>query len=216
MLGIQHGGLIKLRVLIVEAHPDDGVGSCGGTICKMLELGFEVKMIYFCPCDEDPLNSGHLEDHARALKILGLSEMGGYKIPRDIAENHKQEIRDALWKIKEEYQPQLVICPNPHDFHQDHRAVGDCCLTIFRDVATILGFEVWRSSNYDFHANLFVKLEERHVDTKLRALSQYRTQLERRSKSFKLGVFQAGMVARGAQILEPYAEAFEFLWGKII
>ena len=204
-----------MKVLVVEAHPDDAIAACGGTICKMIESGFEVKMIYFCPCDEDPRNVGHLEDHGRAAKIIGLSEAQGYKFPRNIAEIHRQEIRDILWKIKEEYQPQLILCPTPHDFHQDHQIVADCCLTIFRDVATLLGFEVWRSSNHEFHANLFVTLEEYHVDTKLRALSQYRSQLERRSKSFKLGVFQAGMVARGAQILEPYAEAFEFLWGKI-
>ena len=206
----------QMKVLIVEAHPDDGVAACGGTICKMIEQGFKVKMIYFCPCDEDPKNVGHLEDHTRALKILGLSEAQGYKIPRDTAENHKQEIRDILWKIKGEYAPQLVICPTPHDFHQDHRVIADCCLTIFRDIATLLGFETWRSSNHEFHANLFVGLEERHVDIKLRALSQYRAQLENRGKSFKLGVFQAGMVARGAQILESHAEAYEFLWGKII
>lgn len=200
----------------MEAHPDDGVTACGGTICKMIEQGYEVKMVYFCPCDEDPINVGHLDDHARALKILGLSEARGYKIPRDIAENYRQEIRDTLWKIKEEYQPQIVLCPSPHDFHQDHKTIADCCLTIFRDTSTLIGFEVWRSTNHEFNANLFVGLEEQHVDTKLRAISQYRSQLERRSKSFKLGVFQAGMVARGAQILEPYAEAYEFLWGKIV
>ena len=200
----------------MEAHPDDGVTACGGTICKMIEQGYEVKMVYFCPCDEDPINVGHLDDHARALKILGLSETLGYKIPRDIAENYRQEIRDALWKIKEEYQPQIVLCPTPHDFHQDHKTIADCCLTIFRDTSTLIGFEVWRSTSHEFRANLFVRLEEQHVDTKLRAISQYRSQLERRSKSFKLDVFQAGMVARGAQILEPYAEAFEFLWGKIV
>ena len=205
-----------MRVLVVEAHPDDGTMSCGGTICKMIESGFEVKMIYFCPCDEDPRNAGHLEDHARALKLLGLSEMKGYKFPRDVARMYKQEIRDILWKIKGEYQPQIVLCPSIHDFHQDHKAVGDCCLTIFRDVATILGFESWRSSNHEFHANFFVGLEEHHVDTKLRALSQYRAQLENRTKSFQLSVFQAGMVARGHQILMPYAEAYEFIWGRIV
>jgi len=205
-----------MRVLVVEAHPDDGVLACGGTICKMIDSSFEVKMIYLCPCDEDPKNVGHLEDHGRALKIMGLSEMYGYKFPRRLTEYHKQEIRDALWKIKEEYQPQLVMCPSPHDFHQDHHAIANCCLTVFRDVATILGFEIWRSSNYEFRANLFVGLEEHHVNTKLRALSQYRSQLENRSETFKLSVIQARMVARGAQVLEPYAEAFEFLWGKIV
>ena len=210
------GNLTKIRVLVVEAHPDDGVGGCGGTICKMIELGMDVKMIYICPCDEDPINEGHLDDHTRALKILGLSELRGYKIPRDVAENHKQKIRDILWKIKEEYVPHLVLCPTPHDFHQDHRVVTNCCLTIFRDVATILGFEVWRSSSHEFRANLFVGLSEHHVDTKLRALSQYTSQIENRGKSFKLEVFRAAMVARGSQILEPYAEAFEFLWGKIV
>ena len=204
-----------MRVLVVEAHPDDGVVGCGGTVCKLLEASHEVRMIYFCPCDEDPKNEGHLEDHSRALRILGLPELRGYKIPRDVAEEHKQEIRDILWKIKEEYNPQLVLCPSPHDFHQDHRAVGDCCLTIFRDTSTVLGFHTWRSSSHEFRANLFVGLTEEHVDVKLRALSQYASQLANRSKSFKLEVFRAGMVARGHHILEPYAEAYEFLWGKI-
>lgn len=205
-----------MRVLVVEAHPDDGIMSCGGTISKMIESGYKVKMIYLVPCVEDPKNKGHLEDHARALKIIGLSEMRGYKFPRDVAGMYKQEIRDLLWKIKEEYQPQIVLCPGIHDFHQDHKAIGDCCLTIFRDVATILGFESWRSSSHEFRANFFVGLEERHVDIKLRALSQYRSQIENRGKSFNLTVLRAGMVARGHQILESYAEAFEFLWGRIV
>lgn len=205
-----------MKVLVVEAHPDDGTISAGGTIARLIREGHEVTLVYFCPCTEDPKNEGNLIEHSHACAILGIKEIIPYQYARDgYLENHKQEIRDKLWELKVLYEPDLVLCPSIHEFHQDHRAVADCCMTIFRDTSTILGFEVMRSSTPDFKPNVYVRLTFEDKEKKMKVISVYKSQLLNRSNFFTEDKFEANMRFRGTQANDNWAEAFELLWGRI-
>ena len=109
-----------MRVLLASAHPDDVEVNCGGTIHRLRRQEAEICSIYMCPCSEDPRNVGHLEEHAAVVRNMGIDKLIGYDFQRRYLEYHKQDVRDTLWGIKEQFNPELVICPSPHDFHQDH------------------------------------------------------------------------------------------------
>jgi LmbE family N-acetylglucosaminyl deacetylase len=205
-----------MKVLIVDAHPDDGEISAGGTIARLVREGHEVRTVYFCPCTEAKENKGHLGDHKRACNILGIVEIIKYDYPRDgYLEVHKQEIRNELWKIRELYQPDLVLCPSPHDFHQDHCSIADCCLTIFRDTSTILGFEVMRSVTPDFKPTLYILLTEEDLSLKMYVVDAYKSQMTGRPYFFSRQKFLAQVIYRGTQAKTEFAEAFEVLWGRL-
>lgn len=202
-----------MRVLAVSAHPDDFEVSCGGTVIKLLDAGHEVRSICVSPCVKDVSGNRELE-HDAAMMKLGLIDWQVYGYPQDRLEEYKQEIRDDLWQHRQKYEPQLVLCPPPTDIHQDHRTVAEICLTIFRDCATILGYEVLRSAGPSFNANVFVTFDRDVVNRKLRVLQCYKSQIRTRQYFWNDDGFLAWMKMRGLQAKAEYAEAFQLIWGR--
>lgn len=192
------------KILLVAAHPDDIESGCGGTVAKCENC--EIQSIVFAPCLEDPLNIGIISEFDSAMKVLGVARAIWEDFPRDILEQHQQEIRDVLHRLKETFDPSIILCPSTNDLHQDHRAIAGCCHTIFRDSATLLNFELIRSS-VDFKPNLYVGLSEEQMKQKLKALKCYKTQYRR--AYFKPSIFLGLARSRGSQIDTRYAEAFE-------
>jgi LmbE family N-acetylglucosaminyl deacetylase len=211
--------MIKLeRVLVIEAHPDDATISAGGTIARIRRENPDAQIIltYQCPCLEDPFNDGNLNEHLKNCEILGINRILADDLPRDgYLETHKQEIRNFLHSLKINFNPQLVLCPSIHEFHQDHKTVAECALTIFRDASTILGYEVLRSVNPDFKPNFYVILEQVDVDKKIAGVNCWKSQLKRRPYFFSTDIFMAHMRMRGAMAKTKYAEAFELMWGRV-
>ena len=204
-----------MNVLVIDAHPDDGECSAGGAIARFVREGHIVSTVYFASCMEDPKNVGHLSDHSNVCNALGIMEIIAYGYPRDRLEEHKQDIRNDLWILREKIKPNLVFCPTVHDFHQDHKIIAECCATIFRDTSTILSFEVLRSSTPDFRPNYFIVLTEEDVKRKLDALDLYIAQKKVRPYATSREKFEAHIRMRGIQAKVNYAEAFELVWGRM-
>lgn len=206
------------RILLVSAHPDDTEMGAGGTIARLKRENSNCKIwhIFFCPCLEDLKNIGCIEEHSEAMIILGIEKDININMPRSgYLESHMQEVRDILWKLKNEFHPDLVLCPSLCDFHQDHNAVTKCCETIFRFESTILGYEIPRSTKPDFVPNLYIMLSRDDICTKLKAIEQYKHQFETRPETFNLDKLKAHLIMRGMQANTLWAEAFEVLWGRI-
>ena len=198
---------INKRILLVEAHPDDIVWGCGGTIAKLKEKN-QFASISFTTCNEDPLNKGITEENMKALNFLGVTEMKQKEFPRRTLFLHAQEVRDTLFELKLDYQPEVIFCNSPHDLHQDHAIIGECCKTIFRDSATILAYEIPRSLG-DFKPSCFVSLAKEEMKMKLKALSMFKTQYRR--PYFKKKIVLANAIYQGIQNNTQYAEAFEVI-----
>ena len=140
--------------------------------------------------------------------MLDVTKTINYDYPRDILEQHSQKIRDNLYELKMSFNPEVIFCPSLNDLHQDHRTVASCCLTIFRDTATLMTYELVRSTVY-FTPTFYVSLSDDEMKAKLDVLACYKSQ-ERRTY-FKPYIFEAVAIYRGSQINHKYAEAFEIL-----
>jgi len=195
------------RILLVEAHPDDIVWGCGGAIARFRNKN-QFMSVTFASCTEDPLNKGILDENIKALNLLGVSNIRQNGLPRRTLFLHAQEIRDILYKLKLEYNPDVVFCTSPNDMHQDHSLLGECCRTIFRDSASILAYPILRSLN-NFNPLCFVALSKKEIKVKLKALSMFKTQYRR--PYFKRKVILSEATYYGTQVNAEYAEAFEVL-----
>ena len=201
--------LLDKRILLVEAHPDDIAWGCGGTIAKFKDKN-EFRAISMTSCEEDPLNKGLLEENVKALNLLGVKTvMKNAGFERRTLSLHAQEIRDTLYRIKQDYEPEIVFCTSKNDFHQDHSVVGDCCTTIFRDSSTILSYPILRSIGTYFKPLCFVVLSKENMKTKLKALSVFKTQYRR--QYFKKRIVLADSIYYGTQVNCDYAEALEIM-----
>ena len=199
------------RILFIGPHPDDVELGCGATIARLVDSGLKDDIYYIVvsPALEDPRNKNIISELYAAASVLGLNKnnITILDFPRRILHEHRQKLRYRLIELVREIAPDIIFTTTLDDLHQDHAVIGEEVLRLFRR-HTVIGYEVVRSSLY-FVPNMYVKLNESHVERKIRALLQYKSQLDR--YYFRPDVIRALARLRGAQVEATYAEAFKVL-----
>lgn len=202
------------RVLVLSPHTDDGELGAGGTMARFLEEGKEVHYIAFSGC-ELSVPAGWPKDVLREECTRSTSAVG---VPADRVRlldfqvrsfpEHRQEILEQLVRINREICPDLVLIPSSQDMHQDHNTIYREALRAFKRNASIWGYEhPW--NNLTFTTDIFVKLGENHVQTKMNALGEYKSQADRGYMN-ELTV-RSLLKTRGSQLDVLYAETFELI-----
>lgn len=157
----------KTKVLFVAAHCDDLELACGGTIAR-LQKTCDIS----CYVASQSIANGELADVLQdmcqsAMTILGVPYVTfGDATTCRFAEK-RQQIWDALNLLPK---PDIVIT-HERDEHQDHVVMHDEVYRVFKS-SSILHFPGMVSCP-NFQPDLFIKLEEEHVNLKLKALKAY-------------------------------------------
>ncbi|MCF8331428.1 MAG: PIG-L family deacetylase [Bacteroidales bacterium] len=201
------------KILALAAHPDDIEFSCGGTIQKYIEGKKDIYYVVLSPCTKS-LPEGSEPDRLykeleKAVSHLGINpdKIIHYQYPVRDFPAYRQDILENFIKLKRTYKPDMVLLPNTFDVHQDHSVVREEGIRAFKN-SSILGYELpW--NNLKIKQNYFVRLEKRHIDAKLRAIREYKTQAQRYYNSDDF--FYSLASVRGVQINTKYAETFELI-----
>jgi LmbE family N-acetylglucosaminyl deacetylase len=203
----------KNVILVLAPHTDDGELGCGGAISKFVSEGKKVIYVAFSLCKSslpEGLPENTLEIEVKeATKILGI-------LPEDLIlfdfevrkfKNQRQEILDALLRIRTKYLPDLVFLPCSTDIHQDHQTIYEEGVRAFKQTS-ILGYEMpW--NNISLQTTSFIKLSDLHVEIKVKALESYLSQKHR--TYLNSNFIKSLATTRGVQIGHQYAEAFEVI-----
>lgn len=208
------------RVLVLSPHTDDGELGCGGTISKFIEMGKEVKLVAFSTAEKS-LPDGFEADSTkkemfRACNILGLNndDITVLDFEVRIFSKFRQEILDSLIKIRNDFNPHVVMIPSQKDTHQDHEVITREALRAFKKTSfSIYGYEQpWNCFTFDTIG--FVPLDENHIQKKIEAVQQYKSQSV---KEYMMPDFIRGLArTRAINIGQQYAEAFEVIRQVII
>lgn len=199
--------------LVLGAHPDDELG-CGATINKLVEASVEVHHYYFSDCEQSlkdvglPLKQLKEEcNNSRTTLGISLGNCGNFSFPVRYFPNNRQEILEILIQLKKEINPALVFVPNSNDIHQDHHTIYQEAVRAFKH-CSILGYELpWNTltMNHD----CLVIVDRHHIDVKLKALSNYKSQEQRIYANSQF--FESLARVRGVQANKEYAECFEVI-----
>ena len=201
------------KVFVLAPHTDDGELGAGGLIAKLIENGSNVYYFAFSTAEKSVKKS--LPKDILKIEVKEATKRLGLKNENLIIYNYevrklnyvRQEILENLIYHKRKIFPDLVLMPSLHDVHQDHSTVAREGLRAFKGT-TILGYElIW--NNLSFDTTSFVKLDERHVELKSKALEAYVSQKDRSymSRDFIFSLAKT----RGVQIGVDYAESFEVI-----
>lgn len=201
------------NILVLAPHTDDGELGAGGSISKFIENGINVYYAAFSTAEKS-VPAGFEKDILKvevknATKKLGIKEENLFIYNYEVRKLNyvRQEILEDLIKLRSHLEIDLVLMPSLNDIHQDHTTVAQEGLRAFK-TKTILGYElIW--NNLSFNTTSFIKLEERHVQNKVDALKEYKSQEERdyMSEGFIFSLAKT----RGVQISSEYAESFEVI-----
>lgn len=201
----------KKRVLVLAPHTDDGEFGCGGTIAKFVEEGSEVFYAAFSACQQSVLpqfpSDILITEVKAATKVLGIDPENLILFDYDVRTfgYHRQAILDDMIKLRARINPDLILMPDLEDIHQDHSTIATEGLRAFK-FSSILSYELpW--NNLSFTTSSFVHLTEEHIQTKVNALREYKSQEHRpySDENFIRSVART----RGVQIGTNYAEAFK-------
>jgi len=197
---------------VLGAHADDEFGMAG-TIARMVEAGAEIHYACFSPCEES-IPQGWDRDVLKrevraAIKVLGIPEerFSLYDFGVRHFPAHRQELLEELVTLRRRIDPQVVFVPAMSDMHQDHQVVAREGLRAFKNV-TILGYEL-PMNTISFQHACFIRLEERHLEVKMRHAAAYESQAFR--TYLKPEFIRALALVRGVQINQEAAEAFEVI-----
>jgi len=199
------------NILVLAPHTDDGELGAGATINYLIEKGKKVVYVAFSTAEQS-VPPGFPRDTLKtevrhATKKLGILPENLHILNYEVRKLNyvRQEILEELIRIKNHTQFDMVFMPSLHDIHQDHTTISQEAVRAFKNT-TLLGYElIW--NNLSFNTQCFVKLEKRHIDAKIEALQEYKSQGIRNylSPDFITSLART----RGVQIGCEYAEAFE-------
>lgn len=200
------------KILVLAPHTDDGEFGCGGTISKLINHN-DVYYVAFSACQNSvppPFDSDVLLNEVKAATtVLGIKKENLILLDYDVRtfNYRRQDILDDILKIKNEVSPDIVFMPSLHDIHQDHYTVTNEGIRAFK-FSSVLCYELpW--NNFNFSTACFIKLDEKHLESKCKALSEYNSQAHRpyANKEFITSLARV----RGVQSGHRYAEAFEII-----
>lgn len=200
-------------VLILSPHTDDGELGCGGTIARLAEEGRNIHYVAFSTCEDSvpkEFPCDILEHEVKkATKVLGIkpSNLIIKKYPVRHFGTYRQEILEDIVNIRRDINPDLIFLPSWNSLHQDHNTISKEGLRAFKK-STCLGYDLpW--DQVEFNSNAFYKLEQKHVELKIKSLDCYQSQ---KFRTYVDPEFITGLArVRGAQIDTMYAETFEII-----
>ncbi|TLZ97004.1 MAG: PIG-L family deacetylase [Methanobacteriota archaeon] len=196
------------NILGIGAHPDDVEIGCGGSLVAAKRGGASIHAVSLSRCDEEmpAIRKGQREEEFFAASAIIGAKAHTFDVPDREFPEHRREIMLLLENLQEQLRPDLVFFPSLDDPHQDHDTVAHAVVRTFRRKETLLQYEILRHGSHSFTPTLFVDITAT-LDTKLRALGEYKSQLESRAY-FDEDSFRSLARTRGAQSGCEYAEGF--------
>jgi LmbE family N-acetylglucosaminyl deacetylase len=207
-LVFESGRQRALRILCVGAHCDDIEIGCGATIVA-LQNRTERLVVDWVVLSGAPQRRKETE---AAMQMLVRTANRGELLFADFPDGRfpaaYAAIKDFCESLKRRPQPDLILCHERDDRHQDHRIVNEMIWNTFRD-HVVLEYEIPKWDGGLGQPNVYVPVTQNDAEAKVDALlKSYPSQSGR--DWFTRDTFIALLRLRGLECRSPsgYAEAF--------
>ena len=194
-----------LRVLALGAHADDLEIGAGCTLQRLASLPRAEVRCVVATGDEE--RAAEARSSARAWLGEGV-QVDTWGLPVSLLPTRFEELKQRLWQLARDYEPDLVLTHAVHDRHQDHRVLGEVTWQSFR-AHLVLEYEIPKFEGDLRTPSLYVPLTAAQVEAKCQHLLQaFPSQAQR--FWFTPETFKALARLRGVECAAPdgYAEAF--------
>jgi len=211
-----------MNILFLVPHADDEVLGFGGTICKLVNQGHNIKVV-IAQAPNHQRATKQLSDAVFAKDILGYSELEFLSIPHHDLCNDLFGLISKVEHTIDKFKPDILYTTHNSDNHQDHKNVFRAVSIATRPntckyaqkiyVGEVISscdqsFSIERSS---FIPNTYETLNHEHIEKKIAALKSYTTECQQLPHSRCPESILAKATSRGAECKSMYAEAFMLL-----
>jgi LmbE family N-acetylglucosaminyl deacetylase len=200
-------------ILVFGAHPDDLEIGMGGTISKLVTLGFKViPIIATLPnFTENDTKSVRQTESVESSKILGCQKPEFLDLsPTQI--NFDRKLVFLVDNLIKKYQPCSVFTQWIGDSHQDHQILTKSVISASRGIDNLYMYETTIPGGITeqvFKPQLYIDITN-NLETKKQALLCYKSQFLR-CGHYWIEAIVGRCSYRGYQINAKYAEVFEII-----
>jgi LmbE family N-acetylglucosaminyl deacetylase len=201
-------GRAPMRVLCVGAHCDDVEIGCGGTVRALQQRERRTTIDWLVLSGDAERRAETRRAMHRLVRPASRGELLFGDFPDGRFPSAYAPIKDFFESLKRRPSPDLILCHERDDRHQDHRVVNEMIWSTFRD-HLVLEYEIPKWDSGLGQPNVYVALTRRDAAAKIDALlDAYRSQASR--DWFTRDTFLAMLRLRGLECRSPsgYAEAF--------
>ncbi len=162
----------SLRVLCVGAHCDDIEIGCGATLRTFQRRGRNavIDWVVLSGTRKAPRRDGALDASAGAGRPV-VASCDSATFPTVDFQPCMVKSRISCESLKRDPAPDLILCHERDDRHQDHRIVNEMMWTTFRD-HLILEYEIPKWDGGLGQPNVYVPVDAKDADAKVAALMQ--------------------------------------------
>ncbi len=218
-----------MNVLVIAPHADDETLGLGGTIARYAAEGHHVVVAVLTGHGAGTHPIWPVEawtrvrgEAAQAMEILGVRDLLFEEIPAALVAQYPGWQLNALTgKLIERVAPDVLYVPFPYDLHSDHRAIFHSLSVAWRPASAagraireIYCYEVLSETHWNipyvepgFLPTVWVDITT-YLETKLRALSCYQSQIRPSPDARSIEAVRALAVLRGHQMGMRAAEGF--------
>jgi LmbE family N-acetylglucosaminyl deacetylase len=192
-------------VVAIGAHPDDIEIAAGGLLLALAAATPELT-VHYVLMTGTPVRQEEARAAAAAFLPGATISYGLYDLPDGRLPGHWSQVKQALHDEAAGRSPDLVLCPSPHDAHQDHRLLAELAPTVFRD-AFLVGYEIPKWDGDFGRPNLYVPLSDEVARRKVELLDDSFPS-QKYHDWWDAEVFLGLARLRGMECRSRYAEAF--------
>lgn len=119
--------MTQIRAMMIGAHPDDCDFRCGGLALKYARAGHKVKFLAMCNGEgghhilkPDEVSQRRYKETQRVAEFAGIE----YDVWLDVKDCNLYadlETRKRLVREIRKFNPDIIFCSRPNDYHADHR-----------------------------------------------------------------------------------------------
>jgi N-acetylglucosamine malate deacetylase 1 len=211
-----------LDILVVAPHPDDAEISVGGIIAVSRAQGLRVGVVELTSGEPTPHGTEEIrqQETAAATTILDLSWRHTLNLPNRSLQPD-MEARRKLAEVFRQCRPRIILAPFWQDAHPDHVAASSLCddARFWSKLSrSDLAFDPYWPPMLLHYFSIHLRIHpaasvvvdiSNHIETKMKAVNAYRSQLiQGRSETFPTVVDDIRDRARywGWTIAKAYAE----------
>lgn len=202
------------KVLALAPHADDIEIGMGGSIARLVQNGYEVKIInLIIPCEDVFGQSSETAKKIRLAESVKSAEIMGVEMETldldPYTFGYNRETTKLFDQIIRDFDPGHVFMTWEHDSHQDHQALAKIVYGATRkNRCSVYMYETMIPggiSTYAFRPQMFINISD-HIEQKKQSIDAYKSVFGNNSIAEAI-IGRASF--RGSQIGVNYAEAFE-------
>jgi len=202
-----------MNVVFIGAHADDIEFSVSGTFHKHKDIGDTIYYMVMSECENLPRNKSLPKEVERAMRYAKPDHELRLNLKNKRLGNtiNRERMREAMENLRDDIGIDLVYTHWLEDIHQDHQAVAEETIRVFRHT-NILQYENVHSTPH-FNPDYYIQLEHKHVIFKLSLIKLFKSQ----SSLYYANpdVIENMLRFRGFQVKTEFAEAF-IVWRMVV